>query len=166
MAKLVAATINLLRTQSIPRTKRRLSEAEIRAWESFLLAHAAATRALERDAGARSGLPLGEHHLLVQLARAPLVGLRPTDLARRSLLTKSGLTRAIERLAADGLVQRNVCPTDGRSYYVGLTPKGRRAVARAAPGHIRSIAAHFADLLSPTERETLTSVMERIAAAE
>lgn len=153
-------------TQSIPRTKRRLSEAEIRAWEAFLLAHAAATRALEREAGARLGLPLGEHHLLVQLARGPDMGLRPTDLAKRSLLTKSGLTRAIERLVADGLVERRVCPSDGRSHFVALTAKGHRVVVRAAPGHVRSIASHFADLLSPSERQTLTSAMERIAAAE
>ena len=155
-----------MRTQSIPRARRRLSEAEIATWEAFLLAHAAVTRSLEREAGARLGVPLGEHHLLVQLARAPEVGLRPTDLAKRSLLTKSGLTRAIERLVAGGLIQRNVCPTDGRSYFVALTPKGRRLVVRAAPGHVRSIAAHFADLLSPSERETLTAVMERIIAAE
>ena len=152
--------------QSIPRTKRRLSEAEIRAWESFLLAHAAATRAVEREAGWRLGLPLGEHHLLVQLARGPDVGMRPTDLAKRSLLTKSGLTRAVERLVEHGLVERRVCPTDGRSYFIALTGKGRRAVTRAAPGHVRSIAAHFADLVSSSERDTLTAVMERISAAE
>lgn len=156
----------MLTTQPIPRTKRRLSEAEIRAWESFLLAHAVATRGVEREAGARLGLPLGEHHLLVQLARAPEIGLRPTDLATRSLLTKSGLTRAIDRLVDAGLVERRVCPTDGRSYFLALTTKGRRAVVRATPGHVRSIAAHFADLLSGPERETLTRVMERIAAAE
>lgn len=138
----------------------------MRAWEAFLLAHAAATRALEREAGERLGLPLGEHHILVQLARAPEPGLRPTDLARRSLLTKSGLTRAIERLAEAGLVERSVCPSDGRSHYLSLTPKGRRVVRRAAPGLIRSIAAHFAGLLSPAERGILTSVMERIAAKE
>lgn len=155
-----------MRTQSIPPRKRRLSQAEIQAWETFLLAHAVATRSVEREAGARLGLPLGEHHLLVQLARAPEVGVRPTDLAQRSLLTKSGLTRAVERLADAGLVQRNVCPTDGRSYFVALTPKGRRLVRRAAPGHVRSIAAHFADLLSPAERDMLTGMMERIAAAE
>lgn len=165
-AVLVAATINSLTTQPIPKAKRRLSEAEIRAWEAFLLAHAAATRALEREAGTRLGLPLGEHHLLVQLARAPEMGVRPTDLAKRSLLTKSGLTRAIDRLVDDGLVERRVCPSDGRSYYVALTRRGRRVVMRAAPGHVRSIAAHFADLLSPSERETVTSVMERIAAVE
>lgn len=146
--------------------KRRLSEAEIRAWESFLLAHAAATRAVEHEAGSRLGLPIGEHHLLVQLARGPEIGLRPTDLAKRSLLTKSGLTRAVERLAQDGLVERRVCPTDARSHFIALTPKGRRFVVRAAPGHVRSIAAHFADLLSPSERETLTTVMERIAAVQ
>ena len=153
-------------TQSIPRKKRRLSDAEIRAWEAFLLAHAAATRALEREAGQRLGLSLGEHHLLVQLARGPKEGTRPTDLAKRSLVTKSGLTRAMDRLVARGMVQRIPCPTDGRVSYVALTPKGRRTVTRAAPGHLRSIAAHFADLLAPNEIGTVTAALERIAASE
>ncbi len=161
---LVAGTINLLPTQSIPRTKRRLSRAEIRAWEAFLLAYSAATHALERETAARQGLPLGEHHLLVQLARGPEQGVRPTDLAARSLLTKSGLTRAIERLAEQGLVERRACPTDGRVSYVALTPKGRRVVRRAAPGHVRTIAKHFADPLTPHELAVLTEAMERIAA--
>jgi DNA-binding MarR family transcriptional regulator len=155
-----------LPTQSIPKHRRRLSQAEIRAWEAFLLAHAAATRALERDAGPRIGLSLGEHHLLVQLARGPAEGTRPTDLARRSLVTKSGLTRAMERLEAQGLVERRACPTDGRVSYVALTPKGRRTVTRAAPATLRSVAEHFADHLSPRELDVITIAMERIAAVD
>lgn len=153
----------MLPTQSIPRPKRRLSEAEIAAWEAFLIAHARTTHALEREAGSRLGLSLGEHHLLVQLARGPAEGTRPTDLAARSLLTKSGLTRALERLSAQGLITRRPCATDGRVLYVLLTPKGRRAVIRAAPAHFRSIAAHFADHLAPHELEVLTAALSRIA---
>lgn len=150
-------------TQSIPRTKRRLSAAEIAAWEAFLLAYSATTHALEREAGARLGLPLSEHFLLVQLARGPETGMRPTDLAARSLLTKSGLTRAMDRLTDQGLVERRSCPTDGRVSYVALTPKGRRVVRRAAPGHVRTIAKHFADPLTPHELVVLTAALERIA---
>lgn len=150
-------------TQSIPRTKRRLSAAEIAAWEAFLLAYSATTHALERETGARLGLPLGEHFLLVQLARGPETGMRPTDLAARSLLTKSGLTRAMDRLTDQGLVERRSCPSDGRVSYVALTPKGRRIVRRAAPGHVRTIAKHFADPLNPHELAVLTAALERIA---
>ena len=162
LGRLVDDTINSLTTQSIPR-KRRLSAAEIAAWEAFLLAYSATTHALEREADARLGLPLSEHFLLVQLARGPETGMRPTDLAARSLLTKSGLTRAVERLAGQGLVERRPCPTDGRVSYVALTAKGRHVVRRAAPSHVRAIAKHFADPLTGHELEVLTGAFERIA---
>ena len=150
-------------TQPIPRTKRRLSQDEIRAWEAFIRAYAATSHALERQADTRGGLPLGEHFLLVQVAQAPETGIRPTDLAARSLLTKSGVTRALERLERDGLVSHRVCPSDKRGYFVVLTPKGRHLLRRSAPGHVRAIAQHFADPLTAEELRVVTAAMERIA---
>ncbi len=150
-------------TQLIPRTKRRLSEAEIRAWEAFLRAHAATSRVLEREADSRGGLPIGDHFLLVQIARGPEGGLRPTELAARAHLTKSGITRAVDRLERAQLVARVDCPTDGRGSHVVLTPKGRRLVRRAAPSHMRAIARHFADPVSAEELAVLTRALERIA---
>ncbi|HET7701078.1 MAG TPA: MarR family transcriptional regulator [Candidatus Limnocylindria bacterium] len=122
------------------------------------------THALEREAGSRLGLSLAEHHLLVQLARAGDEGMRASDLAARSLHTKSGLTRAVDRLVAQQLVERRGDSADGRVSRVRLTAKGRRAVLRAAPGHFRSIGAHFADLLSADELAVLTTALGRIAA--
>jgi DNA-binding MarR family transcriptional regulator len=145
--------------------RRRLSEDEIRAFEAFQRAYAATSHALERVSETRGGLPLGEHFLLVQLARGPETGLRPTDLTTRSLLTKSGVTRALDRLEADGLVGRRVCPSDKRGYYVTLTNKGRHLLRRAAPDHIRAIAKTFADALTPEELSVVTAAMERIAAS-
>jgi DNA-binding MarR family transcriptional regulator len=153
----------LLPTQSIPKSKRRLSEAEVAGWEAFLRAHAVTSHALERLADSRGGLPLGEHFLLVQIARGPEAGIRPTDLAARSLLTKSGVTRAVDRLERDGLVERRACPTDGRGQHIVLTARGRRLVRRAAPGHMRLVAKHFGDALSPSELAVLTTALERIA---
>jgi len=152
-----------LPTQSIPRSKRRLSDAEIRGWEAFQRAYAATTHALERAAETRAGLPLGEHSLLAQISRGPDSGMRPTDLAARSLLTKSGLTRALDRLEGSGLIERRVCPSDKRGFLVVLTPHGRRLVRRSAPSHLRAIARHFADPLSFDELEALTKALERIA---
>lgn len=164
---LVVATINSLPTQSIPtKSKRRLSQAELAGWEAFLRAYAATSHALERLADTRGGLPVGEHFLLVQIARGPEGGIRPTDLAARSLLTKSGVTRAIDRLERDGLVARNACPTDGRAFHIVLTPRGQHLLKRSTPGHLRAIAMHFADPLSPHELAVLTTAMEKIAATD
>jgi len=118
---------------------------------------------LERVAESRGGLPLGEHFLLVQIARGPDTGIRPTDLAERSLLTKSGVTRALDRLERDGLVERRVCPSDKRGWLVVLTPRGRRLLRRSAPSHIRAIAKHFAEPLTSDELAVLTTALERIA---
>jgi DNA-binding MarR family transcriptional regulator len=154
-----------LLTQSIPRSKRRLSEAEIRAWEAFLRAYAATSHMLERVAESRGGLPLGEHFLLVQVARGPETGIRPTDLAAISLLTKSGVTRALDRLEESGLLERRTCPSDKRGSLVVLTDRGRRLLRRSAPAHIRAIAKHFAEPLNADELAVLTDAMERIAAS-
>jgi DNA-binding MarR family transcriptional regulator len=156
--------MNWLLTQSIPKSKRRLSEAELRAWEAFQRAHAATSHVLERIAESRGGLSLGEHFLLIQIARGPETGIRPTDLAARSLLTKSGLTRALDRLEQDGLVERRTCPSDKRGSLVVLTAPGQRLLRRSAPDHVRAIAKHFAEPLTPEELAVLTVAMERIAA--
>jgi DNA-binding MarR family transcriptional regulator len=132
-------------------------------WEAYMRAWAATSHALERLAESRGGLPLGEHFLLVQIARGPENGIRPTELAARSLLTKSGVTRAVDRLERDGLVERRACPSDGRGQHILLTARGRHLVRRAAPGHMRMIAKHFGDALSPHELAVLTTALERIA---
>ena len=134
-------------------------------WEAFIRAYAATAHALERLSDSRGGLPLGEHFLLVQIARGPEAGIRPTDLAALSLLTKSGLTRAIDRLERDGLVERRACPTDGRGQHILLTARGKHLLRRSAPSHMRAIAKHFADPLSAEELDVLTRALERVAAA-
>lgn len=128
-------------------------------------AYATTSHALERLSESRGGLPLGEHFLLVQIARGPETGIRPTELAARSLLTKSGVTRAIDRLEKDGLVERRSCPSDGRGQHVVLTTRGRHLLRRSAPGHIRAIAKHFAEPLTGDELAVLTRALGRIAAS-
>ena len=134
-------------------------------WEAFIRAYAATSHALERLSDSRGGLPLGEHFLLVQIARGPKDGIRPTELASRSLLTKSGLTRAIDRLEREGLVERRACPTDGRGQHIMLTARSQHLLRRSAPSHLRAIAKHFADPLSGEELDVLTRALERIATA-
>src|SRR5258705_1445604 len=164
-APLVDATINLLPTQPIPgvRPKRKLAPQELRAWIAFMRAGLAVTRAMDRDAEATGRLLFSEHHILATLDQDTPYGLRPTDLAQRAGLTKSGLTRAIDRLETHGFIERRPCPADARVQLIVMTAQGRRVLKRAAPEHFRSIARNFADHLTDREVEVLTPALERIA---
>src|SRR5881397_3865768 len=159
--------MNLLPTQVIPRptTKRRLQPAELRAWRAFMLASVTVARALDRDLERQAGLALAEHHLLAIINEADPQGIRPTDLQLLSTLTKSGLTRAVDRLEALGFIESRACPTDGRGQLLVLSAKGRQKMRRAAPDFFRAVARHFADHLTERETETLTNALERVAAA-
>ncbi|MDQ2913203.1 MAG: MarR family transcriptional regulator [Chloroflexota bacterium] len=153
-------------TQVIPRAaKRRLKPGELRAWRAFMVASVAVTRAMDRDSQAANGLPLAEHHLLAVLGEAPEAGIRPTDLAVASTLTKSGLTRAVDRLESAGLIERRACPSDGRGQLITLTARGRQTLRRAAPEFFRSVARNFADHVTEREMDALASAFERIAVA-
>lgn len=153
-------------TQSIPRArKRRLKAEELRAWLAFIRAGLYSLRAMDRDAIATGRPPFSEHHILATLDGGPPEGVRPTDLAERAALTKSGLTRAIDRLASQGLIERRPCPSDARGQLIVLTASGRRVLKRSAPQHFRSIARNFADHLTARELETITVGLERVADA-
>lgn len=147
------------------RRKRRLTGEELAAWRAFLRAHAAVTRALERDLQDAAAPPLSGYGVLLRLAEAPDARLRPGELAERALLTKSGLTRLLDRLEEQGYVERRACAEDARGQYAELTARGRRALRRAAPTHLRGIARYFVDPLSARDRAILTDALERVAAA-
>jgi DNA-binding MarR family transcriptional regulator len=122
----------------------------------------AVTRAMDHDAEATGRLLFSEHHLLAALNEGPPEGIRPTDLAERAALTKSGLTRAIDRLEERRLIERRACPTDARGQLIVLTAEGRRTLRRAAPEHFRSIARNFADHLTDREVDVITAALERV----
>jgi DNA-binding MarR family transcriptional regulator len=126
----------------------------------------ALTRAMDRDAEASGRLLFSEHHILATLNDGPSEGIRPTDLAERTGLTKSGLTRAIDRLETQHLIERRACPSDARGQLIVMTAQGRRLLKRAAPEHFRSIARNFADHLTDREVEVLTTALERVAEAD
>lgn len=147
-----------------PVAKRRLSPDELRAWRAFLRSHATVSRSLERALEA-SDLTLAGYGVLVVLSEAPEQRLRLHEIAERIGLTKSGLTRLIDRLELRGYVERHACELDKRGQYAVVTAAGRRAFRRAAPGHLGAIAERFADHLTAPELSTLTRALERVAIA-
>ncbi|HEY0869861.1 MAG TPA: MarR family transcriptional regulator, partial [Acidothermaceae bacterium] len=100
------------------------SRDELAVWRAFLRAHAQLIRTLESELGAAREIPLASYDVLVQLAEAPAHRLRMTELADRVLLSRSGLTRLIDRLERDGLVRREAVPDDARGMYAVLTAAG------------------------------------------
>ena len=140
------------------------------AWHTFLQAHARVIERLESELQQEQGLSLSWYDVLVQLQEAPGGRLRMTELAGAVLLSKSGLTRLIDRMCAEGLVDRLPDPGDKRSVFVQLTPAGLRRLRVAAPVHLRGVQKHFGEHLSDFDAQAISAalrkVVERLAQPE
>ncbi len=115
---------------------------------------------------AEVGILPEEADLLVRLGEAPEQRLRMADVSRSLRLSKSGVTRLVDRLAERGLVLRAACPSDRRVVYAGLTNEGRLAAAAAAPALAAGVAQHLAGRLSPEDLDHLTASLRRLAETE
>ena len=138
-----------------------LDAAQMTAWRTFLRAHAVVTRRLEAELVAEHDLPLASYDVLVQLSEAPDGRLRMTELADRVLLSRSGLTRLVDRLVRDGLVERQACAEDARGMLAVLTPAGLDRLRRAWPTHLRGVAGHL-DRLSSDEVQMLAALLVKL----
>ena len=146
-----------------PRTAR--TDARLESWRTFLRAHARVIRELERELTAEQDLALTDFDVLAQLSAAPDHRLRMSELADALLLSRSGATRLVDRLGADGLVERVVCESDRRGQWAALTERGLERLRRAAPTHVRGIEEHFLDRLSPEDLTSLRRMLEPIVSA-
>ena len=110
-------------------------EPVVTAWRAIAASHAAACAALEREMGKRHGLGVSEFEVLDRLAESGRSDFRSQELAEAVHLSQSALSRLIDRLEKDGLVERCLCGEDRRGIYVTLTPAGRERHTEAAPTH-------------------------------
>lgn len=134
-------------------------------WRSFLRAHTRVVRELERELQDEQQLALTDYDVLVELAAAGEHRLRMSELADRLLLSRSGATRLIDRLVADGLVERVDCESDRRGQWASLTDAGHARLRRASPTHRRGVATHFLDRLSPEDLADLERMLDPIVEA-
>lgn len=138
---------------------------QLDAWKTFLEAHARAIEVLTRELKAAEGLPLTWYDVLVQLYEAPEQRLRMQELADAVLLSKSGVTRLVDRMERDGLVSRRRCADDRRGTFAELTDAGHRRLRATAPAHLEGVQRYFTSLLDDEEAETLTALLGRIIEA-
>jgi DNA-binding MarR family transcriptional regulator len=152
----VAGLLDRLVARELP------SGSGLQAWTSFLRAHATLMRRLEVDLAQATGLALADFDVLAQLARAG-GELRMTDLAGRVLISRSGMTRRVARLAQEGLVQRASADTDARGVVVALTDAGVARLTEAAPVHVRGISELFVAQLDDQELAVLQRALDKVS---
>lgn len=143
----------------------RLSGPRADAWLGFLRSHSVVVKALDADLVARHGLPLSAYEVLRCLALADGGYLRMSDLAQRALLSPSRVSRLVDQLAHEELVQRKACESDSRVVYAVITDRGRGRVRDARATHLQGVGALFLDRLSESDLERLAAIWRRVLAS-
>jgi DNA-binding MarR family transcriptional regulator len=136
----------------------------LEAWRTLLVTHAALVRRLTEELEQERGLHLAWYEVLLHLNEAPQGSLRMGDLARRALLTPSGLTRLVDRMETAGLVERKACGSDRRGSWATLTTAGRKKLKESSPVHVRGVEQYFARHLTKEEAKALTRSLNKMLA--
>jgi DNA-binding MarR family transcriptional regulator len=139
-----------------------LTGIELGAWRGLLRVHAALVRELDAELDAAHGLPLSSYDVLIYLQAAPGRRLRMAELADSVLLSRSGVTRLVDRLEREGLIVRDTCTSDGRGLYAVLTDEGEAMLARARPTHLAGVRERFLRHFSDDELQQLAAYWERV----
>lgn len=132
------------------------------AWRSFIQAHARLLRRLDEELQAEHHLSLAEYDALLQLVNAPDRRLRMSVLAERVLLSRSGITRLVDRLVGAGMVERSACVTDARGAEAALTPKGLDTLRAASRTHLDGVQRYFLGLIGDGDRDAIERGCDQI----
>ncbi len=142
------------------------TERGIATWVTLLQAHATVVDEVEATLERECGLPLAWHEVLIRLANAPDQRVRMLDLAQSALLSKSGVTRLIDRMEGAGLVTREPGEGDRRIVWARLTGKGADAIQAAGPVFVRAVGEHFSRYLSEEELASVQTSLRKVLGAE
>jgi DNA-binding MarR family transcriptional regulator len=132
-------------------------------WRVFLLAHARVVRRLDEELRAEHDLTVGEYDALLTIAQAPERRIRMRQLADQVILSKSGVTRLVDRLVDDGLVERTACLADARGAEAVLTERGLTRLRAASKTHLRGIHEHFLAGLDSDDLRVIERTMSALA---
>ena len=127
--------------------------------------HSTVMKYLERRMEEQHGLPLSWFDVLIQLAESPEGKLRMGELAESVLLTRSGITRLVDRMIGAGLVDREPCPGDRRGYYAVITQKGKDTIERVGPDHSKDAWEVFLGHINEREAVLMGNVFNQVLAA-
>ena len=141
-----------------------LTAPEQEAWRSYITGTRRLTERLDQELKAH-GVTHDDYGVLVALSESEGDRMRMSELAARSVESRSRLSHHIGRLEGRGLVARETCPEDRRGSFAVLTPAGRATIEAIAPHHVDGVRRHFLDQVTPEELAMLGAVFARIDAA-
>lgn len=140
-----------------------LAAEELRAWRGLLRAHASLAKLVGAELERQHRLPMTSYEVLKRLEEADQGRMRMCDLADQAQMSRSGLTRLVDRLERDGLIERCSCEHDARGAYACLTDAGRSKLSAARSTHLAVVREHFLSRFSPEELGALAEMWERVA---
>jgi DNA-binding MarR family transcriptional regulator len=146
-------------------TTAHLEGAALDAWRSYLQSHASILRELDAELVAAHGMTTRDYEVLLYLAQAPDRRLAMSALATSTMLTRSGITRLVDGLVDEGLIERVSCPSDARISYAHLTDAGYQKLREAGCTHIASIQRLFLEHFTEEEIAQLASLLSRLPGA-
>jgi DNA-binding MarR family transcriptional regulator len=154
--------VQLLR-ERIGRVTTQLGRPQLDAWRALLRGQALVLEQVERDLAEANLPPLGWYDVLTELNKAPGGRLRIHELADAVILSRSGLSRLLDRIEGAGLLRRQPCKDDRRGAFAAITPAGKRMLDRMWPIYERRLAQHVHPQLQPEDARTLIAAMDGVA---
>ncbi len=148
--------------ESVGRT-RPADDPKLAPWRAFLIAHARVSRRMDEELRAEHDISFAEYEALLHIAQSPGQRIRMGLLAEQVLLSKSGVTRLIDRLVSDGLVERSACMSDARGAEAVLTTPGLDRLRAASRTHLRGIDEHFLGAMDESDLHIVERSMTAIA---
>jgi DNA-binding MarR family transcriptional regulator len=139
-----------------------LTTRELRAWRGMLRTHTTLVKALDAELESQHGLALTSYEVLMFLADSADGRMRMHEIASSVLLSRSGLTRLVDRLVRDGFVERADCPSDARGAFAVITPAGRDKLDAARATHLADVRRLYLDRLEAAEQDQLGDVWEKV----
>jgi DNA-binding MarR family transcriptional regulator len=139
-----------------------LTEEELAAWRGLLRVHSALVKELDAELLAGHDLPLMSYEVLINLQAAPGRRRRMAELADSVLLSRSGMTRLVDRLEREGLLERDTCVSDGRGTFAVLTDAGEDLLIRARVTHLDGVRERFLKHFAEDELQLLAAFWDRV----
>jgi DNA-binding MarR family transcriptional regulator len=139
-----------------------LDQEELAAWRGMLRAHAELVRTLDAELAGEHDLPLTSYEVLLFLNDSEEGRMRMSELADSVLLSRSGLTRLVDRLERQGLLKRERCQSDARGWFAEITPEGRRVFGEARKTHLDGVRRVFLSRFSRDELRTLGGLWQKL----
>lgn len=135
---------------------------QLEAWRTFLKAHAKIITLIEQDLASEKRVPLSTYDVLIALFEAPGKRLRINEIGKSVVLSRSGLTRLVDRLERENLIIRERSDTDRRGAFAVLTREGQRELLKAWPVYSKGIQEHFVSKVTNEELEQLRTILQKM----